>query len=289
MCRRFKLAGVLVTKTIPLELFQQTKKELYGLLSWYTSAKYGPEEALRVKVIGVGPGGGGLLSIHEAMTSIASEKQIYQPTSVTLTAITTESWWDALGVADSEIIARVYNTARIQLGALNVNSGQRSYLGSRADLSIDVTAQSQFIIEVSQEAFAIGWNDIRTRYITLEFVFETTVNVQPFTLRCVDEKGLLIYDTRAYINGMSYELPGGELDIALPSGTYAIEAYATVGGKKYYGKKEFTLPANLVEVTLKPESALPSWWWIPVVAVGGIAVMAVVIPLVRKRETIVVR
>jgi len=280
---------VTVKKCPLLEEYVQTHKYPWGMLNWYKTEKYAPENALRVaiqgSVISLIPGG--VDKKWEARVDIRSELQLYHPTKVLINRVTAESKWSGSGVATSDVNIYIYDAGHNLLGKVSIDSDQDNYKQNSKLVSpeIDVTNQTSFIIEVIQKvAVTGGGNDVRTRYATIEFEFETSTNVHSVLVRCVDEEDIPMYGTHLAVDGQAFELPTGEGTIDLPAGDYEATAYTFLDKKKYEGTAKFTVPIGVVTITLKPKTELPWWWWIPVAAAGLAAGLGSLI-LIFKRPT----
>jgi len=264
------------SKTPDLDAYKQTYKKIEGWTLWYTTKNLVSEDALRVALTSAT--GAKVKQKREAKVDISREIQLYRPTKVTITAITVESRWSGSGDIISDVDVNILDsfTHNVIAEFKSVGSDFESYKFNRGTLSLDVTGKNLFILEVYQYADAFpGGNDVRTRRATIEFTFETDVVVSDFTLRCVDVDGYPMSGVHAKISGMSFELPTGEDIISLPDGNYTIEATAFIGKEKYFGKLDFSVPTNVVTVTLEWVAPPLAWYVIPLV-VGSLSVAAIV-------------
>jgi hypothetical protein len=276
-----------------LEAYKQIDKDVSGYPSWYTTESDTVEGALRTAVTAT-IAGGAVEQWRDAPINISQALQLYQPTRVTIKEISVASKWSGSGSVYSDVDIKIKNSADSIIHEFkNVESDYEQYKTNYDYPNLDVTGQQQFYIQVYQAVAAeIGGTDLRTRNMTVTFELETSIGVHQITIRLQDEQGNLLYGSRARIGTITYDFPTGEGTIELPPGTYTIEAWATVGETTYTGSGSFTVPDDpYVNITLKPESWLPDWWWIPIAAVGGLTATYIIYKIIKgeKPSFIVVR
>jgi hypothetical protein len=278
-----------------LESYLQTYKNVAGQSgypNWYTTENDVSEGAIRTAVTAV------VLSIgveqrREAPINITGLLQTYNPTRVIVKEISCESKWSGTGLVSSEVVLALKNINKQVLHEFNVASGNDDYQNNSSSPGLDVTGQSQFLLEVYHGVRAeAGGNDVKTRQMTVTFELETATTIYDIYIRLQDEQGNLMYGARARIGSLTYDFPNGESTIQLPEGTYTIEAWAHIEERTYRGNSSFKVPDDpQVTVTLQSESWLPDWWWIIPVGVGGIVVTYVAYKLIKgeRPSFIVVR
>jgi len=285
---------VQIKKEPKLESYVQTHKNVWGMLQWYKTEKYAAENALRVAITGslISVLPGGVDKKWEARVDITPEMQLYHPTKVMITSVSAESKWSGAGIASSDVNIYIYNAAHNLLGKVSIDSDQDKYKPNSKLVSpvIDVTNQSSFIIEVIQNVSVSGYgsgNDVKTRYATIEFSFETSAAVYPVLVRCIDQEGIPMYGVHLSVDGQAFELPAGEGTINLPAGSYKATATAFVGKTKYEGSKNFTVPVGTVTIELKTALELPWWWWIPA-TIAGLGALALLFRRQKQPPPIIV-
>lgn len=271
-----------------LEKYVQTERNLAGQTgypNWYTTENDVSEGAIRTAVT-ANIGSIGVEQRREAPINIATLLQMYNPTRVTVKEISCFSKWSGRGAVSSEVALSLKNISKQILYEFGVASGADHYQDNYRSPGLDVTGQSQFLLEVYHGVRAdLGGNDVKTNDMTVTFELETEISVYDIDVRLQDEQGNLMYGARARIGLLMYDFPNGETIIQLPEGSYNIEAWAHIEDTTYRGEGSFKVPDDpQVTVTLKPESWLPWWWWVPVVGVGGLIATYVIIKRVKGEK-----
>jgi len=274
------LTIVPIGKSPELIEYKQTSKNVTGSPTWYTTDNDIKGGALRTAVTSAI--GATVKQTREASFSIINELHMYNPTRVIISEISVDSTWSGSGVLDSDVdlfLKNVYGDILVEFK--DINSGFEEYQKNSIFPNLDVTGQNQFSIEVLHDVWVgiAGGNDVRTRNMTVKFLFETDTELHSILVRLQDEHGILLYDSHARINGSTYDFLGGQDTIQLPAGDYQIEAWSWIGKIQYVGSESFNVPENVaITVTLKEKFYLdlPDWWWIPAVAIGGLVGLWVV-------------
>lgn len=99
--------------------------------------------------------------------------------------------------------------------------------------------------------------------------------------------------TKITIEGTKYSQTTdavGNCQMHLPTGTYTAVATKKDSDKNLVGKQDFTVPDDsIIMISMSEKGWLPDWWWMVPVAIGGVLIIATVVPtLTRRKERIIV-